>query len=77
MEPVEVAMPQSPYMTDYPSTEDAGETPELTTPSPFDGLDDDFSMEVTDIVERPDDQAVQPVTGRSSTDLGFLFRLIK
>ena len=54
------------------------ESLEMPSSSPFDWPDmDDFSIEVTDLIEREDAPSVHAPAPRQRTDLGFLFRLLR
>ena len=61
-----------------PFDESGDESLEMPSSSPFDWPDmDDFSIEVTDLIEREDAPSVHAPAPRQRTDLGFLFRLLR
>ena len=71
-------MSSSSYSIDFSSDEDIGRDAEVTSASPFDGLDDDdISIEITDMIERPIAECRPELPPRRTTDLGFLFRLLR
>ena len=71
-------MKSASYIIDFSSDEDPSGTIEANSESQFDGLDeDDLSIEVTDLIEHPVDEFRLQPPPRRTTDLGFLFRLLR
>ena len=71
-------MMHSIHISDIPPSETGSDEAEFTLPSPFDDVDnDDLSIETTDLIERPFDAHHSDSPPRHSTDLGFLFRLLR
>ena len=61
-----------------PFDESGDEGFEMAPSSPFDWAEmDDFSIEVTDLIERDDEPTEHTSAPRQRTDLGFLFRLLR
>ena len=61
-----------------PFDESGDEGLERPPSSPFDWPEmDDFSVEITDLIEREDAPSADTPAPRQRTDLGFLFRLLR
>ena len=64
------------YMPDFPTSEEPVVSPDAISPPPGPS-GDDLELEVTALIERPVDSGRPEEPAPHTTDLGFLFRLLK